>query len=484
MRYPSMNKNILIGREAEKKTLLYLLTTPEAELVSVIGRRRVGKTYLVRQVYKDQIKFEITGLQHGGLKEQLAHFVKCLQIYFPGEHQKAKPKTWMDAFHILIEALTKLNEQDKPVIFFDELPWISSPKSGFLQAFGFFWNSWAVKQQIIVVICGSAASWMIQKVVRDKGGLYNRITKRIQLQPFTLSETEVYFKARNIRLNRTQIAELYMAIGGIPHYLREVLPGESTVQIIDRLCFAQDGVLRDEFEHLFVALFDQAHTHIALIKALADKPTGMTRTTLAKAMKIEQGGALSKVIEELIYSGFITGYTGWGHIKKETIFRLTDEYSLFYLHFIQKLAPEGNEIWSKFQSQQSYISWSGYAFENLCLKHTANIKKALGIAGIFSSSAAYHHKGKDGMSGCQIDLLIDRDDKAINLCEIKWSKQAYIVSKDYATALNNKIALFKHYSKTSKQVFLTMITSSTLMPNQHSEGIVDRALSLDDLFDN
>jgi AAA+ ATPase superfamily predicted ATPase len=473
---------MLIGREKEASELQSLLQTNESELVSVIGRRRVGKTFLVQSVYAGRIAFEITGIQHTTTKEQLENFAIALEIQSKSAIPLQKPKSWMDAFRLLILYLECLQSDEKQVVFFDEMPWLATHRSGFLNAFGFFWNSWAVKNNIAVVICGSAASWMIQKVVHNKGGLYNRITKRIQLQPFSLYETELFLQKRGLNLNRYQITEFYMAIGGIPHYLKEIQPGESVAQNIDRICFAPGGSLYDEFEQLYPSLFEHSENHIAVVRALADKASGLTRAEIIEATKLPNGGGLTKTIEELQYSGFIAEYLPFGRMKRESVFRLTDEYSLFYLKFIETMRKEGAGIWQNFQQTATYRTWSGYAFESICLKHLPEIKKALGISGVFSTSSAFYQKGSDGMDGCQIDLLIDRDDRVINLCEIKWSASEYIITKSYAADLRKKIALFKHYSKTKKHVFLTFVSSYGLIKNEHSLGVVDKELVLDDLF--
>jgi hypothetical protein len=477
-----MQKTIMTGREKEVATLQALLTTGEAELVSVIGRRRVGKTFLVESVYAGRIAFEVTGIQNASNQEQLENFSIALNLYSKSPLPVQSPKSWLEAFRQLILFLENTAGTEKRVVFFDEMPWLAAPRSGFLNAFGFFWNSWAVKNNVVVVICGSAASWMIQKVVHNKGGLYNRITKRIHLQPFSLYETELYLQKKGLNLNRYQIVELYMAMGGIAHYLKEIQKGESVAQNIDRICFSPGGPLYDEFGQLYPSLFDHSENHIAVVRALSAKWSGLSRGDIIKSTGISNGGGLTKTLEELQHSGFIAEYLPFGRVKRETLYRLTDEYSLFYLKFIETLRKEGTGVWNAFQQKPIYRAWSGYAFESICLKHLPEIKKALGISGVFSNSSAFYHKGADGMDGCQIDLLIDRDDRVINLCEIKWATSEFILTKSYAAELRKKVALFKHYSKTKKQVFLTFISTYGVLPNEHSLGVVDKELRLDDLF--
>jgi len=453
-------------------------------MVAVIGRRRVGKTFLVREALKGKIDIEFTGVQHSTSKPQIEYFHFLLSNFAENDNLPL-PKNWHAAFRQLIRVLDKQkNRKQKLVLFFDELPWLASKKSGFLDAFGFFWNNWASKNNILVVICGSAASWMIQRVIQNRGGLHNRITKRIYLKPFTLRETEAYFKHQNINLNRYQIAQLYMIMGGIPHYLKEIEAGKSAVQNVDDICFAETGLLRDEFVSLYPALFEKADNHIAIVRALGQKWKGLTRKEIVQIAALPEGGNVSKILKELIHSGFVSAYYPFGKKKKEMLYRLTDEYSLFYLHFIENKRIQERGMWKRLSQTPVYQSWSGYAFESLCLKHTLQIKKALQIGGIYSETSSFTFAGNDDFSGTQIDLLIDRNDGVINLCELKLHRGKFLINKEYADKLEQKRNIFTSISKTNKQVFITLITASGMTPNKHSLGLIDNALDLDALFES
>jgi len=245
----------------------------------------------------------------------LRNFRDVLAEYTAADLPLEIPPDWLAAFQQLKTYLKPLLGKEKKVIFFDELPWLDTHRSGFLQAFGYFWNSWASRQNLVVVICGSAASWMIRKVVRDKGGLHNRITKRIHLKPFTLAETETYLASRHIRFNRYQLLQLYMAMGGIPHYLKEIKKGKSAAQNIDQICFAETGLLKEEFINLYPALFHNADKHLELVRALATKHQGMTRADIIRQTKWPSGAGLTKILEELVQSGFINAYYPFGKKK-------------------------------------------------------------------------------------------------------------------------------------------------------------------------
>ncbi len=471
-----------IGRKKEEEILLKALVSDEAEMISVIGRRRVGKTFLIKSVYQNRINFEITGIQNAPKNEQLRNFANSLKAVAPLALLAKPPADWLEAFFLLINYLKQKEQAEKLVVFFDELPWLATHKSGFLRGLSYFWNSWAVNQHIVVVVCGSAASWMIQKVVNNTGGLYNRISRRIILKPFTLAETEEYLHTKNIKLNRYHITHLYMAMGGIPHYLKEVEQGKSAVQNIEDICFSDTGILKDEFQKLYPALFEHADKHIAVIRALAQKRYGMTRNDLIKATNLPNGNSVTKVLEELRQSGFIAAYLSFGKKKKNKLYRLTDEYSLFYLQFVEKYEDEGPEIWKGLSQTQVYKSWSGYAFESLCLKHIPQIKQALGISGVYATSSSFYQKGNEHLRGVQIDLLIDRNDQIINLFEIKFYNTFFNVTKDYAKTLHEKLAIFQALTQTNKQVFMTLITTFGLLPNKYSSELIEQTLTLDDLF--
>ncbi len=474
----------LIGRKKEQDTLLKVLNSNEAEMVAIIGRRRVGKTFLIRSVYENRIDFELTGTQNYTQAQQLKNFHTQLKVQFGTDNTpKKKPVDWIDAFWQLISILEKQNKPEKAVVFLDEISWLATPKSGFLEALGFFWNSWASKQNIVVVLCASAASWMIQKIVYHKGGLHNRITKRIDLEPFTLYETELYLKSKNVSSDRYQILQLYMAMGGIPHYLKEVEGGKSAIQNIDALCFTKGGLLNDEFSKLYPALFDNAEHHIMLVRALSQKWKGMSRAELVIATQLPDGGGFSNMLEELVSCGFVSGYYPFGKKKKDILYRLTDEYSLFYLHFIENQRTQKETIWQHLSQTQVYKSWSGYAFESLCLKHLSQLKKALGISGIYAEASSYVHKGNATEQGIQVDLVLDRKDHTINLFEMKFYSAQWQMDKSEATELREKVALFKRLTKTQKQVFLTLVTTFGVKMNEQSLGLVDNDLSMNVLFE-
>jgi uncharacterized protein len=475
-------KSRLIGRFKEKEALLKALHSTQPEMVAVIGRRRVGKTFLIHSVYADNMDFQISGIPDATLKEQLKNFTFLLKKTFGTLVANEKPTSWLDAFQQLILCLETKTGDEKQVVFFDELPWLATRRSDFLKGLSFFWNSWASQRNIVVVICGSSASWMIQKVVEHKGGLHNRLTKRIHLLPFNLFETEAFLNSRNINFNRYQIVELYMAIGGIPHYLNEVEGGLSAAQNIEQICFLPTGLLNNEFSRLYPALFENADNHIAIIKALAEKWQGLPRNEIITLSKLTDGGNITRCLDELIISGFVSTYFPFGKKKKEMLYRLTDEYSLFYIQFIESKVGKGNNMWLELSQTTDYKSWSGYAFESLCLKHVPQIKKALGISGIYAETSSFYQKGTATTAGIQIDLLIDRKDNVINIFELKFYASMMTLTKSYSEDLREKVATFKEITQTRKQVFLNLLTTFGLKQNEHSLGLIDKAMTMDILF--
>ncbi len=475
-------KNLVnvIGREFETQKMKSFLLSKESELLAMIGRRRVGKTYLVKNVYKNEMVFHITGLQDVLRTYQLDNFVEARNKFFIKSKNLPKPTNWISAFSQLKQLLGKPSKK-KRVLFFDEFPWLASNSNEFLKAFDHFWNTWAIDQNILVVICGSSASWMITNIINHKGGLHNRVTQKIHLAPFTLYETEKYFESKKIKIPRPSLIKLYMATGGIPYYLKEVKKGETPVNAINNMYFGPNASLKNEFENLYKALFSNYKKHILVIKALASKWVGLTRNEIVTRTKLNTGGAITTILNELETSGFIQSIQPFGKLQRETLYRLTDEYSLFYLDFIE---PNKNikNYWIKKYNTQKAKLWQGYAFENLCLKHIEGIKQKLGISGILTSESSFYSRRDKDTQGCQIDLLIDRADNAINICEIKFYEGAFVIKDDIIQNLQHKQNIFQEKTKTKKQLFLTLITSQGISDNKNNV-LIDTHLDASALFE-
>lgn len=473
----------LIGRIPEKRMLETALSSTEAELIAIYGRRRVGKTFLIKSVCKDRLLFEFSGVHEASLASQLQNFSFALQAASGDALPVAVPPNWITAFYTLQKFLVGKLGSRKSVIFFDEFPWAQTQKSGFLNAFGHFWNNWAAEQDnLVVVICGSAASWMIKNIVKNRGGLHNRLTRRIRLLPFNLQETEAYLKARRINLDQYQVLQLYMAMGGIPQYLKAVEPGESVSQAIDRLYFARNGALREEFSSLYPSLFNNPENHIAIIKALATKLSGLTRTEVIEQASLSSGGTATTLLEELEESGFITAYIPFGKKTKESLYKLSDEYSLFYLKFVENSRARGEGTWLKLAKTPSWKSWSGFAFESICLKHLQQVKNALGIRDVYTEESPWRYKPAKEEQGAQIDLLFDRQDHCINICEIKFASAEFTIDKAYAALLKRKQDVFVERTKTRKTLFLTFITTYGVQKNEHYWSLVQKEVTMDALF--
>jgi uncharacterized protein len=474
----------LIGRKPEIKALKESLASDSAELVALYGRRRVGKTYLVRTVFEQELILELTGLNEASFAEQIENFSLTISRTLQLPLRSIKPDSWLQAFHLLMDALEPHLQQEKKVLFLDELPWFDTHKSGFLSAFDHFWNTWASKQDnLVVVICGSAASWMIQNIVRNKGGLHNRITRRIRLAPFTLSESAEFLKAKHVDLTPYQVLQIYMVMGGIPHYLNNIRRGESVDQTIDRMCFTNDGFLSDEFDSLYKALFGVSGKHEKIIEVLSGKKGGLSRNEIMDACQITSGGTLTTLLEELTESGFMTEYIPYQRIGKESIFKLSDEFSLFYLRFMRGQSF-GTGSWQSKSSGNDWKIWCGLAFESICLKHVPQIKKALGIGAVYSEQSAWRYVPKEAdEQGAQVDLLIDRQDNCINLCEIKFSGTLYELDKQTAAQLLQKKQVFQLRSKTNKSVFVTIISTFGVKENSAYLSVGHNQITMESLFE-
>jgi uncharacterized protein len=468
----------MIGREYEIKLLNEKYHSEKSEFLAIYGRRRVGKTYLIRNFFQSKYTFQITGIANANLKQQLGNF----ELVFKEQHPKLSTKTqnWMDAFQQIKHCIEK-SRQNKKVIFIDELPWFDTPKSNFIQALEHFWNSWAsARTDVILVVCGSAASWMINKLINNKGGLHNRVTQKIKIEPFTLKECQQLISAKKMSLDQYQIIQLYMTIGGIPFYWDEIKKGLSATQNIDAICFSKNGLLRSEFANIFKSLFTKAEKHEFIVETLAKKSKGFTRNEIITATKINDGGGLTTILNELEESGFIRKYIPFNKKNRDSLYQLTDFYTFFYFKFIKDHQLTDTNFWIKTIDNPKYRSWSGYAYEQVCLHHLEQIKKGLGISGIETSTSSWRSKTSE--KGVQIDLVIDRRDQVINLCEMKFSINQFEIDKKYDEELRNKISTFRKETKTKKSIYMTLITTFGLQQNQYS-GNIQNDLKMNILFE-
>jgi uncharacterized protein len=467
----------LIGRSDEKYELERILTSTKSEFAVVYGRRRIGKTFLIRKYFEEKFSLHFTGMNGVTKHEQIDNFYNEYFKHYKLPRGQKKAINWMGAFQHLIYSLER-NNRAKKVIFIDELPWIATPQSKFIAALDHFWNHWAsLRSDVVLIVCGSAATWMINNILKNKGGLHNRVTRRIKLNPFTLHETELFLKHKKFKMSRYEIVKLYMSLGGIPFYLDLLDNKYSVSQNIDRLCFSKNGALRNEFNELYASLFKKPQLHIKIVQSLGTKSKGMNRLELLKHAKLANAGSTTRILEELEESGFITKYHQFGKISRDSIYQLTDFFTLFHFKFIQKSNPLDKNIWLNKLDHPSQRAWSGYTYEMVCLQHIEQIKKALGISGIMSYSSTWQSKE------AQIDLLIDRQDNVVNLCEMKFSTEKFMIDKRYFEVLQNKVACIRKELKKTKSIHLVMMTTYGLEASKYNDSIVAHSLNMEILFD-
>jgi AAA+ ATPase superfamily predicted ATPase len=469
----------IVGRKRELEWFAGFMQSSEAEFIAVYGRRRVGKTFLIRRFFNDTFAFYVTGVAKEDRASQLEVFHQALERY--GASTLPVPSSWLEAFNALRRLIEGSTIPGKKVIFIDELPWLDTQHSGFLTALEFFWNSFAsARSDVLLVVCGSATSWMINNLIHNHGGLYNRVTGRLLLQPFTLAESAEYLKAKGVVYNNYQLAENYMIMGGIPFYLKQLDKRYGFAQNIDNSCFAANGLLRDEYTELYRSLFKNPRHHMVIIEALSSAAKGLTREDLLKLSKLPDGGSLSKTLEELEQCGFIRTYTPFGAKKKGSLIQLIDFYSMFYITFIRE--NSNPHFWTRVLPSARHNAWAGYAFERLCANQIEGIKQVLGISGVSTSISSWRSK-KDSSTdkSVQIDLLIDRDDGVINLCEMKYCNDEFVIDSAYEAELRRKRSVFIAQTKTKKAVQITLVTSYGLTRNEHS-GTVQQVITIDDLL--
>jgi hypothetical protein len=468
----------IIARKAEISILKACLESDRSEFISVYGRRRVGKTYLVRELFEAQMTFYATGLLNEETAVQIDNFNQALRARIGGVDAQAQ--TWREAFANLAKLIEQPHKGDKTVVFLDEVPWMDAPDSGFLAALDHFWNHFASgRHDVLLIVCGSATSWMTSNLLNNYGGLHNRLTRQIYLEPFTLAECEQYYLARGLAYTKYQMVEAYMIFGGVPYYMALMEAGLSLYQNVDALYFADRAPLRNEYPNLFNSLFKKAEWHIALIEFLSSKSKGMTREDIIKEGGFPDSGKTSELLDDLQNNGFIRVYRSFGKKKRGRFYQVVDPFVLFHLRFDDKRGLYSEKYWLQFSATPAYGAWSGIAFERVCLLHLRQIKNSLGIGGVLTEVSAWRSNWYQ--PGAQIDLVIDRNDKIINLCEMKFSSEEYTLDKNDDDALRNKRAAFKAETGTRKALQTTLVTTYGLRRNAYANAITVQ-LTLDDLF--
>jgi len=495
-------KQELVGRVQEQKILEKAYNSEQAEFIAIYGRRRVGKTFLVRQYFTENqsmIKkgasfFYVTGTKDASLQDQIANFTQEIgNTFYSGAPLEVK-SNWRDTLQTLTQAIKNTPAKKRIILFFDEFPWLVTRNSNLLQTLEYYWNHhWSRDSRIKLIICGSSAGWILKNVVNNKGGLYNRVTRTLHLQPFNLQETQEYLSSLKIKLNQQQIAHLYMVLGGIPFYLSQIEPGLSAIQNVEKLAFKDSGFLIKEFPNLYATLFEESQTHIDLTRLISQYPYGIGQEEITRKLSyLSSGGRIVEWLSDLENAGFILRVKPFLHKKKGIYYKLIDEYSLFYFKWLEPIKDSLLEkgmragYWENLQNTPAWNSWVGYAFESLCYKHIPQISHGLRLSPTAIPYAWRYAPSKkdDGEpdQGAQIDLLFDRDDDAITICEIKYTQSPFAIDKRYSEQLNQKLKVFKAVTKSKKQLFLSLISASGVKKTIYSEEMLASSIALDALF--
>ena len=472
---------MIIGREKEQRELLSLLDKEESQFCAVYGRRRVGKTYLIRETFNYQFCFQHTGVSKGTLRQQLTAFRNSLVA---AGMKCPIPKNWIDAFELLKQLINNA-PSGKKVIFIDELPWMDTPKGNLIGALENFWNGWVTarrEKDIVLIVCGSATSWISKKLLKDKGGLRGRLTNRIKLVPFSLGECELYAKCANLVLERNDVLELYMILGGIPYYWSLLKKGLSVAQNVDQLFFSDTAPLRDEFEALYSVLFKRPENYLKVIECMSNgKRSGITRDDILRESKISDGGTFSIILEELEECGFIRRFASADTAETKSLYQLIDNYTLFYYLCIKNNSFSDERYWSNTINSAAYNVWKGLAFERVCLQHISQIKAALGISGVQTNVCSWFARGTANRHGAQIDLILQRADGLTDICEMKHSSNVFTIEKDYANNLQNKLDAYREISKDKRALHLVMVTTKGIAHNGYY-NMIQNEVTMDALF--
>lgn len=478
----------MIGRKLEQELLQEAVEKNRAQFVAVYGRRRVGKTFLVNEFFQNKYAFKHTAVspvneqlkpKRNLLKIQLKEFHYSLRSYGLPAGEPV-PVDWFEAFHMLQQLLdTKSKEDEARVVFLDELPWLDTPRANFMPAFEHFCNDWVLaRKDVKLVVCGSATSWILDKLVDGKGGMYGRVTLSIPVEPFTLKECREFFREGGYAMDEYDIVQAYMAFGGIPYYLDQFRRGMSVPQNFDALLYGRQAPLRDEFDRLFSSQFTHPDELKKIVTLLARKRSGYTRDEIAQKCGYTTGGGLTRMLSALEKSTFVTPYVPFGESKAK--FRLTDPFCMFYLKHV-KDNRDATTYWQSSFNSPTMLAWSGYAFEDVCRAHIRQIKNALGIGDVTTRESSWVVPGTETERGMQIDLVIDREDRKICLCEMKFTQGKFLVGRDYAEKVQERIRRTMEFTRNSKPVISVLVTTYGVERNEYS-GRFQKVVMLEDLF--
>lgn len=487
-------KSAIFSRAKELEILKSLFNSNKSEFLAIYGRRRVGKTFLIKEFFQHQkntIFLKVTGLKKGLMREQIENFITQVGEIFYGKAILAIPKNWNEAFMALHLAIKNIPSNKKIVLFFDELPWMTTRNSRLLEALEYQWNqNWSDDPRVKLIACGSSSSWIVKKLIKGRGGFHNRVTRKIHLRPLTLAETKVFLLGNKIKLDDSQILAIYMAMGGIPFYLNQISKGLSAVQIIENLAFCKDSFLLEEFNNLFSSLFDQYEDYITIFRIISTTQYGIGQEALLNQLdKSLQGQRGLDILNELEEADFIMSFKPHLNKKRGIYYRAIDEYSLFYFRWIEPIKNTlqerawGEGYWQEKQLTSEWNAWSGYAFEAICYKHIPQIRKSLGISSTaIADTWRYVPRKQENTQGAQIDLLFDRTDNVITLCEIKFHSKPYVLTKTYVATLQQKAEVFKKHTRLKKQIFWALVSANGLKENIYAEDVFSRVMTLEDLF--
>ncbi len=482
----------MIGRVKEQKKLRELYESGENEFVAVYGRRGVGKTYLIDEIFRNRISFRHAGLspvsmgaddaaKKRHMKEQLAHFYQALLVQ--GMKSSKAPENWLEAFYMLEKFLMDTEDKEgRQLIFLDEIQWMDTPKAGFMTGLEAFWNGFAChRHNIMLIVCGSSTSWILDKLINNHGGLYGRLTYQMELQPFNLYECEQFFRSKGFSMSRYDIVQAYMTVGGIPYYLNYFDKGRSIPQNVQAIFFDRNAPLRDEFDRLFSSLFTNPEVMKALVIAMNSKKRGLTRKELTENTGITDSGAFSRQLKALESGAFILKYDSFGNGKRDSFYKLSDPFCIFYLRFVKDGSTAGKREWISTAQSQAAVSWSGLAFENVCFNHIKQIKSALGISGVSTEESLWSKKGTEDTEGAQIDLIIERKDNVVNMCEIKFYSDEFTAKKECHFSLVRRERLLREMLPKKMSIQNTLITTFGLKRTEYFGDFMN-TITLDDLF--
>jgi hypothetical protein len=431
---------MFVGRKNELRMLNDAYRSGKDELVVLYGRRRIGKSSLVKRfAEKKKAYYEFEALEGETTPGQINHFLQQLKKQIDDPIlDSVRFANWEQVFTYLTEKVINRKSKVKKILFLDELPWMAAGRIRLVSLLKYYWDNHWKSKHVMLILCGSVASFMVKKVLHSNA-LYGRTTIEILLKGFSPEEAARLLSKKR---SREETLNYQLVFGGVPKYLEQINTSQSFNKNMNTLCFSPHGIMLKEVERIFYSQFREPRTYLKIINLLKNGIFSLSE--ISSKTKIPSGGGLKQYLKNLERAEMIRSYipfdrSGNSKFKKYT---LADEFLVFFFKYmgpnLRVIKESSSRRLFETLTQNSFDSWLGFAFERFCLKHAGLLALVMDFADDILLASPYFKKNDERF---QIDLLYQRADRVITVCEIK--HQNIKIGTNIIPEMQRKCALLK-----------------------------------------